>query len=82
MILTLHNMKHSFLVLLAMTLSSTVMLSCSTSEPKNGNEEIPVESKGAYKHVIIIGVDGGGAFFSRTTTPNTYEITGQGAFSY
>jgi len=83
MILTLHNMKtHSFLILLALTLSSTVMLSCSTSEPTNGNKEIPVESKGAYKHVIIIGVDGGGAFFSRTTTPNTYEITGQGAFSY
>ncbi|MBR1926724.1 MAG: alkaline phosphatase family protein [Bacteroidales bacterium] len=43
--------------------------------------DIPV-SKGAYKHVIIIGVDGGGAFFSNTSTPRMDEIFKSGAVSY
>ncbi len=81
--LSLHNMKtNTLIILLALSLVFPVLPSCSVSEPANENEVMPVESKGAYKHVIIIGVDGGGAFFSRTTTPDTYEITGQGAFSY
>ena len=34
----------------------------------------PVVSKGAYKHVVIIGVDGAGAFFKDTPTPRLDEI--------
>lgn len=34
----------------------------------------PVVSKGAYKHVVIVGVDGGGAFFKDTPTPRLDEI--------
>ena len=39
-------------------------------------------SKGAYKHVFIIGVDGGGAFFKDTDTPNMDKIFSTGAVSY
>lgn len=39
-------------------------------------------SRGAYKHVFIIGVDGGGAFFQKTPTPNMDEIFKTGAVSY
>ncbi len=40
-------------------------------EPK---PEDPVVSKGAYKHVVIIGVDGAGAFFKDASTPRLDEI--------
>ena len=42
---------------------------------------IPV-SKGAYKHVVILGVDGAGAFFKDTYTPRCDEIFKGGAFTY
>ena len=42
---------------------------------------IPV-SKGAYKHVVILGVDGAGAFFKDTYTPRCDEIFKDGAFTY
>ena len=34
----------------------------------------PAVSQGAYKHVVIIGVDGAGAFFQDTPTPRLDEI--------
>lgn len=40
------------------------------------------DSKGAYKHVVILGVDGGGAWFSETVTPNTFAISAEGASAY
>ena len=42
---------------------------------------IPI-TKGTYKHVFIIGVDGGGAFFKDTPTPRMDEIFRTGAISY
>ena len=39
-----------------------------------GEGEDPVGSMGAYKHVVIIGVDGAGAFFKDTPTPRLDEI--------
>ena len=39
-------------------------------------------SYGAYKHVVIIGVDGGGAFFKDTDTPRCDEIFNGQATTY
>lgn len=44
---------------------------------------VPIpESEGAYKHVVILGVDGGGAFFKDADTPCCDEIFKGGAFTY
>lgn len=40
------------------------------------------DSKGAYKHVVILGVDGAGAWFSESVTPNTFAISSEGASAY
>ena len=44
--------------------------------------EGPVASKGAYKHVVIVGVDGAGAFFKDTPTPRIDEIFSGQATTY
>ena len=44
---------------------------------------VPIpESKGAYKHVVILGVDGGGAFFQNASTPRCDAIFKGCAFTY
>ena len=58
------------------------------TEPETPEEpeepEVPevVVSKGAYKHVVIIGADGAGAFFRDTDTPRCDEIFAGGATTY
>jgi len=39
-------------------------------------------SFGAYSYVVVIGVDGAGAFFSETSTPRTFEILSNAATSH
>ena len=53
-------------------------------EPGPGPEPEPEEvvSKGAYKHVVIIGADGAGAFFRDTDTPRCDGIFAGGATTY
>lgn len=50
-------------------------------EPEPTPPEVVV-SKGAYKHVFIIGVDGGGAYFRETNTPRCDEIFMHQATAY
>ena len=45
------------------------------------NPPVIVNSFGAYRHVFIIGVDGGGAFFSETVTPKTFQICTEGSYT-
>ena len=59
-------------------------------DPGNKEEEVtpvetpetPIVSKGAYKHVVIVGVDGAGAFFKDTPTPRCDEIFAGQATTY
>jgi len=51
-------------------------------EYQQKQEQVPGISKGAYKHVVIIGVDGAGAFFRNTDTPRCDEIFNGQATTY
>ncbi|MCR5560519.1 MAG: alkaline phosphatase family protein [Bacteroidales bacterium] len=56
-----------------------------TEKPEEKPEEKPVGdtvSFGAYKHVVIIGMDGAGAFFRNTDTPRCDEIFAGKATTY
>ncbi|MBR0300141.1 MAG: alkaline phosphatase family protein [Bacteroidales bacterium] len=58
--------------------------SCTSKQDPEPAPDVPesVVSKGAYKHVVIIGVDGAGAFFRDTDTPRCDEIFAEGATTY
>ncbi|MCQ2159211.1 MAG: alkaline phosphatase family protein [Bacteroidales bacterium] len=73
--------KHAFAIFVAVP----ILLSCSPAtvgpgtivDPKE-KKDTTVNSFGAYEHVVIMGVDGAGAFFSETVTPNTWKIFANG----
>ena len=58
------------ILFLAIAAAAVLSVSCSSG------------SKGAYKHVVILGVDGAGAWFSEKTTPNAIAISSAGASAY
>lgn len=72
----------AFAILAALPL----LFSCSQATIGPGTVSVdPTEKKdtaansfGAYKHVVILGVDGAGAFFSQSVTPNTWKIFSSG----
>lgn len=72
-----------------------MLVSCTTKENPgdDGKQDPPgpepdpvvpevVVSKGAYKHVVIVGLDGAGAYFKDTDTPRCDEIFAGGATTY
>ena len=54
----------------------------STGPGENTLPADTLKSFGAYKHVVIVGVDGGGAFFKDTDTPRCDEIFNGQATTY
>ena len=83
-----HIMKPSFPFFIASLLC--ILVSCGGKEEPENNEpqepepqpEVNTGSKGGYKHVVIIGVDGAGAFFKNTDTPSCDEIFADQATTY
>ncbi|MBE6540857.1 MAG: hypothetical protein E7672_00195 [Ruminococcaceae bacterium] len=52
------------------------------AEESESQIEDPVTAEAPYKRVIVIGVDGAGAYFNRTDTPNIDRIFEGGAVTY
>ena len=61
--------------------SSTVDNTETTDTVSDTTEEVVENDKFVYKHVIIFGIDGMGAFHTKTDTPNIDKIFGDAALT-
>ena len=64
--------------LISFSLCLLIVLSCSAT----AFAEEGYDSFGAYEHIFIIGVDGGGSTFSKMDTPNFDRIFADNAYCY
>lgn len=74
-------MKKSFCIIFVFLL---LLFSCSTInvEDPTPTGTLPEEGKGAYKHVVLLGIDGLGTFLQYTPTPNMDKIFENGATTH
>lgn len=63
------------------TIDATPIESVDNAESSSGNED-NINKQDIYKHVVLIGVDGGGAFFEKADMPRLNEIMSNGTVTY
>jgi hypothetical protein len=75
-------------LMLALTLLPLGLIACKPEQPpvetpdENTPEPAPVPVSKIYKHVVVLGVDGAGAFFEEADTPVIDDIFDGGAVTY